>query len=92
MGDFVLLPNSARGFSPPCKIYEIDFVLLYINEQGGFCPGGILYFSVSMTDLCRYQFLTGYPDIFCLTSINLFNWSGRQHGTRAMAHGTHHRH
>ena len=36
------------GLCPSCKIHGGDFVHVYKNEQGGFCPGGIM--SVSLTD------------------------------------------
>ena len=28
------------GLCPSCKIHGGDFVTIYKNEQGGFCPGG----------------------------------------------------
>ena len=34
------------GLCPSCKIHGGDFVHVYKNEQGGFCPGGIM--SVSL--------------------------------------------
>ena len=33
------------GLCPSCKIYGGDFVHVYKNEQGGFCPGGILSYT-----------------------------------------------
>ena len=35
-----------EGICPSCKIHGGDFVHVYKNEQGGFCPGGIM--SVSL--------------------------------------------
>ena len=29
------------GLCPSCKIHGGDFVHVYKNEQGGFCPGGL---------------------------------------------------
>ena len=39
-----LCPNckiQRGGLCPSCKIHEGDFVHVYKNEQGGFCPGGL---------------------------------------------------
>ena len=33
------------GLCPSCKIHGGDFVHVYKNEQGGFCPGGILSYT-----------------------------------------------
>ena len=33
------------GLCPSCKIHGGDFVHVYKNEQGGFCPGGIMSVS-----------------------------------------------
>ena len=34
------------GLCPSCKIHGGDFVPVYKNEQGGFCPGGILSYTL----------------------------------------------
>ena len=34
------------GLCPSCKIQRGDFVHVYKNEQGGFCPGGILSYTL----------------------------------------------
>ena len=36
------------GLCPSCKIHGGDFVHVYKNEQGGFCPGGILSYTLKM--------------------------------------------
>ena len=33
------------GLCPSCKIHGGDYVHIYKNEQGGFCPGGIMSVS-----------------------------------------------
>ena len=43
-----LCPNckiQRGGLCPSCKIHGGDFVHVYKNEQGGFCPGGIMSVS-----------------------------------------------
>ena len=40
------------GLCPSCKILEGDFVHVYKNEQGGFCPGGIM--SVSLVPCLKF--------------------------------------
>ena len=43
-----LCPNCKilrGGLCPSCKIHGGDFVHVYKNEQGGFCPGGIMSVS-----------------------------------------------
>ena len=49
-GDFVhlvkIMWEFQRGLCPPCKKHEGDFVHLCKNEQRGFCPRGILSYSL----------------------------------------------
>ena len=39
------------GLCPSCKIHGGDFVHVYKNEQEGFCPGGILSYTLFQVDL-----------------------------------------
>ena len=45
--DYVLVVkfSGGGGLCPSCKIHGGDFVHVYKNEQGGFCPGGIMSVS-----------------------------------------------
>ena len=63
------------GLCPSCKIHGGDFVHVYKNEQGGFCPGGILSYTlfrtyVSFILLCaiiilqKFNFSNRFPKAF----------------------------
>ena len=40
------------GLCPSCKIHGGDFVHVYKNEQGGFCPGGIMSVFTDCIENC----------------------------------------
>ena len=55
--------GGGGGLCPSCKIHGGDFVHVHKNEQGGFCPGGIMSVSPNFTlkkfahlDLCILNF------------------------------------